>query len=146
MEIDATAAVTYSEYRTITLEAVLAYVGGIQGLLLSLIGSCIGGYQEFRFKRSLVKTFYSLSHSPGGKDINKSEPNNDELLEKIKKSERVPVSYFDSFVVSFASCFCPCKRDHGWFEMRQKRLDAQEEAFRRMNNEIDLLNIITLLR
>ena len=41
---------------------------------------------------------------------------------------------------------CCCKRETSWYRARKKKFEAQEEAYRRVNNEIDLLNIMTLLR
>jgi len=42
--------------------------------------------------------------------------------------------------------FCCCQKDSLWYREKQRRLDGVEEAYRRLNNEIDLLNILALLR
>ena len=56
------------------------------------------------------------------------------------------LNYCDTLTIAIMKCCCWCKRSESWFKRKKQRVEAHEEAYRRMNNEIDLLNILTLLR
>ena len=120
-----------------------------------IISTFIGHYQEFSFQKSLVNNFYKNSKDVDG-DEGASEPEikigtgedpmNDSLLNRLSARPSQEIFYFDHLQATMATIFCFFRRHSGWYKTKIKRVKEHEEAVRRMGNEIDLLNVVTLLR
>ena len=134
-------------YQCDTIENALAFLGGFNAMLYVFIQFIIGGYQEFRFKKSIARTFYTASnHVPQLDKESHGDGSNKDFFKSLQARPQVTLRYFDSLVAKLVRYFCCCKRNTDWFKEKQKKLEAHDEAHRRINNEIDLLNILTLLR
>mmetsp|Transcript_2025 Transcript_2025/g.2766 ORF Transcript_2025/g.2766 Transcript_2025/m.2766 type:complete len:133 (-) Transcript_2025:252-650(-) len=82
----------------------------------------------------------------GSTNADESYDSKEELLQNLKSRPQMKIGYLDTLHFTLIKMFCCCKRDTHWYRAKKKRLEAHEEAYRRINNEIDLLNIITLMR
>ena len=70
--------------------SVLSFLGGINVIFFTVIQFLIGGYQEFRFKESLIKTFYTYSAEIPTLDQKtlEKDPSNTKLHETLQNRPR----------------------------------------------------------
>ena len=68
------------------------------------------------------------------------------VLKRMARLSRPVCELLDALKATLATIFCFWRRHSEWYKAKQKRVKEHEEACRRMTNEVDLLNVLTLLR
>ena len=86
--------------------------------MLALIQFFIGSYQEFRFKKSLVKTFYTNSEYVPTKHELKNDPSRTTLMENLRSRSRIRLKFYDSLKATLLRVFCCCWKSSEWYHRR----------------------------
>ena len=114
-----------------SLDIVLGLVGGVSGVVWSVLAYSLGDYEQFKYENSLVGSIYPTS--PFG-DKNGGENDGDFAAENSSSTERQAkhkmmrivaergkyfYSYLESRITSFLRFFCgSCLKSKEWFHRR----------------------------
>ena len=126
----------------------LGLVGGLSGIIWSVMAMVLGGYQEFKFENSLIGQVYPTSPSATNCSSNERDAKR-AIMRTVSERGKYWYNYPEFMLVSFLSscCCCFCKEKPGsWYEEKMARKRRHEAASEKLANEIDIVKLLYVQR
>ena len=123
----------------------ISFIGGYMNIVYVTLYSLTIVYRNFNLDQSLLKKIYSFD---GRDEIDEPCFENDMILMRHRVEQKKP------FLMTFrryccSTClnwFCCCIKNANWINWRRKELRYREELVSRLNYEVDILEMIRIIR
>jgi len=125
---------------------VLGLVGGLSGIIWSLLELCLKSYDNFTLEKNVFEDVYGTSPDDG------SAPSNDKeaklaLARTVVKQSTYSYSYFEYWLTKYVKLLLgPCCRGKRAFDRRVDRFTRHKEASDRLSGEMDIARVVKSLR
>jgi len=149
-----------TQYTVDSLDILLGVIGGFSGLIWSIMGCCVGGYETFRQETEQLESFYSSDKNVKSAEIFAASPDHPEnrdahqqgngMLAKVKlefegrqEYQYLYCDHFTAWLLSFFECFC---KNSKCLRKRVDRLNFHNECVDLLTGETDIVNMVRTLR
>ena len=127
-------------------------MGGLASIIWAALGYFMGDYEQFKYKNSVIGSIYQtspLDNDGSSEDLKFDDKRQAKHAMMRTVAERGKYFYNYSeylcsgFLRTFCSCCCSSKN---WYKQRIRKLERHDAATKRLDNEIDIIKFIYVLR
>ena len=132
--------ITYTIY---ALDTSLGYIGGITALFWSLLGCCVGNFQEFNYTNHLAGELYTREKHERSADEKVENSDLNEVGACVLNREPHKYLYGDYLAdLLFLSCLCKCLHKKDYVRKRRERYKMHDKITEHLNDELDIVKTI----
>lgn len=131
-----------------SIDLILGFIGGMAGLIWSILGFVLGSYQNFAFESSMINNFYGVSKmNPEADSPDTDELATNEVKRSLANKKRYMYTYreYIGTKIMSMSCFAKCFKNRLDAE-RIQRFERHAETTDRLEQELDFVRLIRNLR
>lgn len=114
-------------YTIYSLDQALAVIGGYAGIIWQIINFLIGGYQDFKFEMSLMRSLYTRDKKRR-KENQIEEDHEMEIKAQILNRKPHHFTFVERLNTKLISTFCCCFYPLKCYKDRHKREVAHDQA------------------
>jgi hypothetical protein len=119
-------------------------MGGQGAAVMFAIRLLVGNFQKTAYQNSLLRLLYTREKSRRRRSVLADDA--EEVQAEINNREPEVFNYYTYVSSQLISAFCCCLKQREWYKVRKQQASAHNEAFKRLSNEIDILNFIRTSR
>ena len=156
----ATIAIDYKQSRKVnestwainSLDQVLGVIGGLSGIVWTVLSMLFGGYEAFKYQNSLISAVYPTApaEEPIDGEIASSEGQHMakvQMMQKIASRRKYWYSYSEYLWASLlATWLCCCVNGQLCAKKRVQRLYRHNKAAEKLADEIDIVKLLYVQR
>ena len=136
-----------------SLDLVLGLVGGLAGVVWSVLNYLLGDYEQFKYENSLIGKIYPTSpkvHDESddvdGNKISDERQAKDAMLRIVAERGKYFYNYSEYWLAGALNyCGCCCK-NKPWYKRNMEKLKRHESASEMLSEEVDIIKFIYVLR
>ena len=136
-----------------SLDLVLGLVGGLAGVVWSVLSYLLGDYEQFKYQNSLIGKIYPTSpkvkdeeDDDEGNKISDERQARDAMLRIVAERGKYFYNYSEYLCAgALRYCSCCCK-NKPWYKRHMEKLKRHDAASEKLSEEIDIIKFIYVLR
>ena len=137
-----------------SLDLVLGLVGGLAGVVWSVLNYLLGDYEQFKYENSLIGKIYPTSPKvqdddgdDNGNKLNDEREAKDAMLRIVAERGKYFYNYSEYWFAGFLRFFCSCCcKNKPWYKRQMEKMERHEAASEKLSEEIDIIKFIYVLR
>ena len=128
-----------------SLDIIIAVVGGYTTILWSVLSYCIGGYQSFKFRKSVISTIYDATNNVKEPAANIDEAKS-AMYRNVSEVGKFNYKYREYITTWLIFPFSRCLKNIKPCERKLKRYKTYESAGQKFTAEMDIVRILSAIR
>jgi hypothetical protein len=113
-----------AQWSIVSFDLTLGVIGGFTGLIWEMLTYLLGGYESFKFNKSVIEEIYTTtdrSRMRQGHEPESMEQAQSDLRKALDTTRRYEYTYAEYLCTGWMqSCCCCCKR-FAWYRNRDRR-------------------------